>query len=215
MNAFDYYLHCWKNYATFTGRARRSEFWFFQLFNYLISLGLGILGAIFNEITGIEVFSVFSTLYGLAVFIPNLAVAVRRLHDTNHSGWWVLAYYVPGIITFVFLIVGIVQVMSQYSFYTLDQIEPEDLPWGAITGFCVSGVVAFVFLVLLLVWMCTNSQPGANKYGANPKEIANGQHGFQQSPYGGYQQPNSYQQPPYNNGNPYQQDPNGGGHYQQ
>lgn len=215
MNAFDYYLHCWKNYANFSGRARRSEFWFFVLFNFLISLGLSFLGAFLNFVTGIEIFGIFSTLYSLAVFIPNMAVAVRRLHDTNRSGWWVLAYYLPSLFTFFFVIIAMVQIMTRYSFYTLDKLRPEDLPMVALGGMAISGLVALVFFVILLIWMCTDSQPGANRFGPNPKEVAQDPAAFHQPPYGGYQQPNAYQQPAPPTGNPYQQNPNVGGQEQQ
>lgn len=215
MNAFDYYLHCWRNYATFSGRARRSEFWFFALFNFLISMGLSIIGMVLNYVTGVEIFGIFSSLYSLAVFIPNMAVAVRRLHDTNRSGWWVLGYYLPGVFMLFFVIMAMVQIMSKYSFYALDHISPEDLPWGAITGMGISMLVGLVFFIILLIWMCTDSEPGVNRFGPNPKEVVQNPGAFQQPPYGGYQQPNAYQQPAPPTGNPYQQNPNAGGQYQQ
>nr|WP_236263475.1 DUF805 domain-containing protein [Pantoea sp. S62] len=73
-----------KKYAVFTGRARRKEYWMFTLFNILIVFLLGI----FEAIIGAR--DILSNLYSLAVFIPGIAVGVRRLHDTDRSGWWLL-----------------------------------------------------------------------------------------------------------------------------
>ncbi|MGN0846769.1 MAG: DUF805 domain-containing protein [Kiritimatiellia bacterium] len=86
----NWYLTCWKKYATFSGRARRKEYWMFILFNFLAYVVAGALDAMFGGglITG---------LYCLAVFLPSFAVFVRRLHDTNKSGWWILISLVPVI----------------------------------------------------------------------------------------------------------------------
>jgi uncharacterized membrane protein YhaH (DUF805 family) len=95
-----WYLEVLKKYAVFDGRARRTEYWMFVLFNVLISFGLGFLeGAL-----GIP--SVLSGLYGLAVLVPGIAVSVRRLHDTNRGGLWVLLALIPlvgAIILIVFM----------------------------------------------------------------------------------------------------------------
>lgn len=90
-----YYLHVLKNYATFSGRARRSEYWMFVLFNVIVSIVLaGVDAAAGTMFLG--------TIYSLAVFIPSLAVAVRRLHDTGKSGWWFLINFtIIGIIVFL------------------------------------------------------------------------------------------------------------------
>ena len=91
-----WYLDVLKKYAVFSGRARRTEYWMFFLFNVIISLVLGFLAAI------------LSNLYALAVLIPGLAVSVRRLHDTNRSGWWLLISLVPivGIIVLIVFLVS-------------------------------------------------------------------------------------------------------------
>ena len=91
----NYYIEVLKKYAVFTGRARRAEYWYFVLFNLIISL---ILAIIDNIIWGSQNgMMVLSGLYGLAVLIPSLAVAVRRLHDTGKSGWWILIALIPVI----------------------------------------------------------------------------------------------------------------------
>jgi len=79
----NYYLKVLQNYATFGGRARRSEYWYFILFNTIISFGLGFVG-------GLMQVNWISNIYTLAVLIPSIAVAVRRMHDVGKSGWFVL-----------------------------------------------------------------------------------------------------------------------------
>ena len=85
-------------YATFSGRARRSEYWFFVLFNYVISAALGFLGRY------MFLFSILSGLYSLAVLIPSLAVTWRRLHDIGKGGGWYLFILVP-LVGWIFLLV--------------------------------------------------------------------------------------------------------------
>ncbi|MET7754327.1 DUF805 domain-containing protein [Streptomyces sp. NPDC005389] len=93
----NWYLDVIKKYAVFNGRARRQEFWMFQLFNFIVAVVLAIVGMALD-------FSLLSTLYSLAVFLPSLGVTIRRLHDTGRSGWWVLIGIVP-IVGFIVLIV--------------------------------------------------------------------------------------------------------------
>ncbi|MFS1475077.1 DUF805 domain-containing protein [Vibrio lentus] len=96
-----WYFVVLKNYAVFNGRSRRKEYWMFFLFNIIIGLLLGfILGFIDAFLFGYNAYSsTVTTLYSIFILIPSIAVAVRRVHDTGHSGWWVL---VP-IVGLVFL----------------------------------------------------------------------------------------------------------------
>ena len=75
-------------YATFSGRARRSEYWWYALF----SVGVNLIAAIVDNVAGNSIFAIVA---GLALFLPGLAVSIRRLHDTNRSGWWYLLIFVP------------------------------------------------------------------------------------------------------------------------
>src|SRR5579859_7499999 len=93
----DRYIKALENYAVFSGRARRAEFWYFNLFNVLIQLGLGI----FDYFLGLRL---LEGLYGLAILIPSIAVTTRRLHDTDRSGWWQLLLLLP-LIGWIVLIV--------------------------------------------------------------------------------------------------------------
>lgn len=85
----NWYLKALRNYATFEGRARRKEYWLFMLFNFLIATALALAEGVANPFSSSDQ-GVLATIYYLAVLIPGLAVAVRRMHDTDHSGWWIL-----------------------------------------------------------------------------------------------------------------------------
>ena len=145
LSLWGYYKKCWSNYATFSGRARRSEFWGFALYNFLILIGIefvvalivglfimltsdketGFLGALFAAPIALMV---ISSIYSLAAFIPNLAVASRRLHDTGRSFWW-----------YLLILLGIIP------------------------------IIGLIALVVLLVFFCLDSEPQQNQYGPNPK----------------------------------------------
>lgn len=129
-----WYLKVLKQYADFNGRARRKEYWMFALFNIIFIIVAIILDNIigFNiDIDWIAVvvigdagYGLVYFLYALAVLIPSLAVAVRRLHDIGKSGWMILISLIP--------------------------------------------IIGVIWLLVLLV---TDSNPGENEYGANPKEM--------------------------------------------
>jgi uncharacterized membrane protein YhaH (DUF805 family) len=93
----EWYLSVLKKYAEFTGRARRSEFWYFVLFNFIIAIALNIVGYIISTMA-------LSFIYGLAVLVPGIAVSVRRLHDTGRSGWWLLLSLIPVVGTIVLIV---------------------------------------------------------------------------------------------------------------
>jgi uncharacterized membrane protein YhaH (DUF805 family) len=95
-----WYIQVLKKYAVFSGRARRKEYWYFALFSFIIAF---VLGFIEGFSTGNN-YSVIANLYGLAVFLPGLAVSVRRLHDTGRSGWWIFIWFIP-IIGFIWLLI--------------------------------------------------------------------------------------------------------------
>ncbi|WP_282694978.1 DUF805 domain-containing protein [Streptomyces sp. CC208A] len=95
-----WYLAVLKNYAGFSGRARRKEYWMFFLFNAIVALLLGGLSVAVET-------TIPYMIYVLAIIVPSLAVSVRRLHDTGRSGWWLLFAFVPvvgGITLFVFTV---------------------------------------------------------------------------------------------------------------
>lgn len=93
-----WYLDTLKKYADFSGRACRTEYWMFVLFNIIIIVVLSVV----DEMLGTP--GIFVILYQLGVLIPSIAVGVRRLHDTDKSGWWLLISVVPLIGPLVLLI---------------------------------------------------------------------------------------------------------------
>ena len=118
----NWYLHVLKNYATFSGRARRKEYWMFFLISALISIVLTLLDILLGTYSVEYEAGLFSGLYSLLILIPSIAVVVRRLHDTDRSGWWILISLIP--------LIGV---------------------------------------IVLFVFICLDSQPGTNRFGANPK----------------------------------------------
>ena len=123
MNSFEYYKGCFKKYTFFKGRARRAEYWYFVLYNWLIGLAVSLIDLFAFGIDADGV-GLFGALYSVLIFIPSLAVSVRRMHDTGRSGWTLLL-----------------------------------------------GIIPVIGWIILLVYSCQDSQPGNNKWGANPKEI--------------------------------------------
>lgn len=96
----NYYLGAWKKYVTFSGRARRKEYWMFVLFNVIAAV-------IVNIIDGVLVTTFLSTIYGLAVLLPSLAILSRRLHDTDRSAWWIFICLIPIIGEIVLIVFAV------------------------------------------------------------------------------------------------------------
>lgn len=97
-----------RNYATFSGRARRSEYWYFTLFNVLVMFVFSLLTAIVGDSAFSSILKILNGLYSLAVIIPGLAVCWRRLHDIGKSGGYYFIVLVP-IVGFILLIVWFCQ----------------------------------------------------------------------------------------------------------
>lgn len=97
----NWYFEVIKKYAVFGGRARRKEYWTFNLYNIIISFALAFIEGLMGGP------GVIGVLYSLAVLIPGIAVSVRRLHDTNRSGWWLFIAFVPivgVVVIFIFMV---------------------------------------------------------------------------------------------------------------
>ena len=92
---------CFKKYFVFDGRAKRSEFWWFVLFCFLLGIVTAFLDVVVLGYTW-EQYGPINTIAQLGVFIPSLSVGARRLHDTNRSGWWqLLILTIVGIILLI------------------------------------------------------------------------------------------------------------------
>ena len=107
------YLATLKKYADFNGRARRTEYWLFVLLNSIIAMLLSVVDYLLDSSGFIGL------IFALAIFIPSIAVAVRRLHDTNRSGWWMLITFIP--------VIGIIALLI---FFVLDS-SPGENRFGA------------------------------------------------------------------------------------
>ena len=89
---------CFGQYVGFSGRARRSEYWYWVLFQMLLAIVMGIIDAVLFH------GRILSTIVSLGLFLPSLAVTVRRLHDTDRSGWWILLALIPLIGAIILII---------------------------------------------------------------------------------------------------------------
>ncbi|MFF7332498.1 DUF805 domain-containing protein [Streptomyces sp. NPDC008150] len=108
-----YYTDVLKKYATFEGRARRSEYWMFALFHFIVIAVLAVLAGV----TGAKIFAILYGLYFLATLLPVIALTVRRLHDTGRSGGWIFIVLVPfvgGIWLFVLTLLDSQPAPNQY-----------------------------------------------------------------------------------------------------
>ena len=97
---------CFRQYVGFGGRAPRSEYWYFFLFHVVVLFVLAIVDSLlFGMAAGL---APLSTLFVLGMILPSLAVGIRRLHDIDRTGWWVLLWFVP-IVGIIVLLVFFVQ----------------------------------------------------------------------------------------------------------
>jgi uncharacterized membrane protein YhaH (DUF805 family) len=166
-----------KRYAEFSGRSRRMEFWMWILFQFLIGcvfvilvLGLGgsaLMSGDPRQLIAmggiILILYLLYLLMTLAFFIPSLAVTIRRLHDSNRSGWWVMLYWGPYLLIILFSIA---------SGGTVGAAGGEAARDGMMAGGAFAGVAGLAWLagcVVLLVFMFLDGTPGPNKYGPDPK----------------------------------------------
>lgn len=85
----EWYLKAFKNYAKFDGRAHQAEYWYFVLFNLIVSFVLGFVDGLFGLMIA-PGSGLISSLYSLVIIVPSLAVAIRRMHDVGKSGWFIL-----------------------------------------------------------------------------------------------------------------------------
>jgi uncharacterized membrane protein YhaH (DUF805 family) len=103
MNFTDAVTAVFKKYTVFSGRSLRSEFWYWALFTLIISIILSILDSIVFDTKADSGTGPFSLIFSLATIIPTIAVTVRRLHDINKSGWWILiSFTIIGIIPLIY-----------------------------------------------------------------------------------------------------------------
>lgn len=159
---------CFRKYVTFSGRARRSEYWYFYLFTILAGLVAGILDAIVGGATGTtnsfsNTSGPFAAILNLVLLLPSISVTVRRLHDTNHSGWLFGGFFIYIVVA----IAGGVGAGMAGAFGSAGGSGTPNVPALLLVGALVLiGLAYAVYIFVLMVW---NGDAGENKYGADPK----------------------------------------------
>lgn len=111
-NPLDWFIKCLKNYANFSGRARRKEYWFFVLIQFILLIIAGILDSVIFKKPFI-----FYTITALGLFIPAVAVGVRRMHDIGRTGWLLLLSCIP--------LIGLIVL-----YWLVSNTSPETNKWG-------------------------------------------------------------------------------------
>jgi uncharacterized membrane protein YhaH (DUF805 family) len=144
---------CFRKFAVFRGRAPRSEYWYFILFEFLV----GLPAAIFDQAIPGKT-SVVSGLVSLVFFLPRLAVTVRRLHDVNRSGWWLGGFFLA-------VLAGIVLIVASLG-NSLGSKPDFQSPIGLIAIVVLIGM--FIYAIWLFVLSVLRGTTGPNDYGEDP-----------------------------------------------
>ncbi len=160
---------CLKKFFDFTGRARRSEYWWFVLFVMIVSMVFNFIGAVFPMV------NILGLIVGLLLSIAQLAALTRRLHDTGRSGWWVLVYGLFMLVTYGALVAILAPVagelMAEGDQMALVELMANafmDSPIAAAVMIC--GALATAFMAIItLIFAVKDSQWTENKYGPSPK----------------------------------------------
>jgi len=160
-----------RKYADFKGRARRAEYWQFILFQFLVGFVLSFVATLSGKGSPLNILSV---IFSLAMLIPTYAVSVRRLHDINRSGWWLLlpsAVFAVTLLIFVFT-QGMAMAES-LSGMPSSQLSPADMMRGSVSavGSFMAWVVLPTFLacVVTFIFHVTPGTEGSNRFGPDPK----------------------------------------------
>lgn len=165
MNFTEAIKSVFSQYATFTGRARRSEYWYFTLFCVLCSLGIMLVTFALPSVG-----TILNTVFSLGILIPSLAVQTRRLHDVGKSGWLIVIEYVLVIAMFVLLIGAISTENFISAMSDSGNIDPNAMNMGMLAAFGGSYLILIGYAIFLLVLTIKDSKPGDNEYGPNPKD---------------------------------------------
>lgn len=139
-------------YAKFSGRAPRAEYWWFYLLTFVLSFVTGIIDSLLGLSGSFGDGGAISAVVSVALIIPSLAVTVRRLHDTNRSGWWLLAPIVVGVLFLGYFAIQ----ASQQGFSSTGPV--------LIAG----GILLGLSILALFVFMLLRGTDGPNDYGPDP-----------------------------------------------
>ncbi|MFN3387933.1 MAG: DUF805 domain-containing protein [Allosphingosinicella sp.] len=136
-----------KRYAEFSGRSRRKEYWMYVLLIVIATFVISFIEQALGLTGMVGPYGPLSALLIVGTFVPSLAVGIRRLHDTNRTGWWMLLGIVPYALSVVLLLAGSLALAA-----TL-------------------GMVALLCAIALLVFMVLPGTSGPNQYGPDPKGV--------------------------------------------
>lgn len=148
-----------EKYADFSGRAARPEFWWYVLALVIAFIIVAIVENILGIAHMIYAWGPLTLLLRLATIVPSLAVAARRLHDTNRSGWWVLLPLIPECLVIVMALT------------TVGAVAAGGGVGAAVGGAVLTGLIGLIALVgaiVLIVFCALPGTPGENRYGPNP-----------------------------------------------
>ena len=170
MNPIESITTCLKKYAIFKGRARRSEFWWFMLFIFVIQIALSFLSLVAPAVGYVSI------IISLLLLLPQWGVLTRRLHDSGHSGWWIIATMLLCLVyygIFLYVMGGNPAALSSnpadamavgQSFAESIQQHP-----GLATVMFFSAIGTLVLFLITLVFALQDSKWETNKYGPSPK----------------------------------------------
>ena len=173
---------CLRKYASFSGRATRAEFWWWVLVSNLVVVGVTIVdGALsaFLVSLGIPFVSPLGILLAIGIFLPSLAVAVRRLHDIGKSGWWLLVWYVTYLVASLTLLVSLVVVFvllllgeTGGSEFAESVLESGEVALFILLGLACLALAAMLAVVAWsLVWLVRQGEGFPNRYGEDPRAL--------------------------------------------
>ena len=173
---------CLRKYFTFTGRARRSEYWWFVLFLILaVTVGTSLLAMLVQwlcqamDVDSFWPVMIVSGLFSIVFVIPVYAAMVRRLHDTGRSGWWVGVNLLCSLVysgCYTMIMAPVVDKMSSiddpFALASLMTAAMQQSPTAAsLMSLC--GMVSFILGIVILIFTLLDSKWGENKYGPSPK----------------------------------------------
>ena len=178
-----------KNFANFSGRAPRKEFWTFALFNWIIAIIVGLL-QFFIELVGVPfmvayelymnpmmvivwLLSIVYFIWQMFIWIPSISISIRRLHDINRTGWWYLLPLPFNIVFIISLVIGIAFFIGAGQSYSSRDVDMF-FAFGGVTM-----VVAIVFIIfsvitniVLLIFYILKGTEGNNRFGKDPLQTS-------------------------------------------
>ena len=162
---------CFSKAFTFTGRARRAEFWYWCLFSAIVSIPFSVLLEVIPEDNWALTLPVALVALAWSLFdaIATFAVSIRRLHDIGRSGWWYGAQVIYGCLWALIMVLGMLATLWVTVCDGPESILKPLLPWLVVA--LITYIPLLAYSIVLLVWLCKDSTPGPNKYGENPKGV--------------------------------------------